>query len=246
VYVTQREKATSALAASATVSLIAYVLIFGLQVAWKPHGSAALISVNLEPPRPPPTQQPKRPVKRAKAFAPKGAPSPPNLKNKATQVVAPPKQLPIRPPPIVTATQAGIGNAVSSGASDRPGPGQGAGGIGDGTGGGGEGGDGDGYGAEVGPRHIRGRLRFADVPEALLGPGQTATIGVRFTVETNGRVTNCRIDRSSRIAALDTLVCRLIERRFRFRPALDGYGRPMRATVVETHEWSVPPEEPDD
>ena len=48
------------------------------------------------------------------------------------------------------------------------------------------------------------------------------------------------------IAALDTLVCRLIERRFRFRPALDGEGRPMRVTVVETHSWTVEPEEPDD
>lgn len=247
MYVSQRERATSALAALVTVSLIAYVLVFGLQVAWKPGGSAALVSIDIEPPRPPPAEQPKRPVRPAKSSAPKGAPSPPNLRNKAPEVVAPPKQLPILPPPIVVATQAGIGNAASSGAADRPGPGQGAGGTGSGTGGGGEGGEGfGGDGVEIGPRHIRGRLRFRDVPESVLGAGQTATVGVRYTVETNGRVTNCRITRSSAIAALDALVCRLIERRFRFRPARDAEGRAMRADVVETHGWTVEPEEAGD
>jgi len=241
VYVTHREKATSALAASGIMAVIVCGLIFGLQVARQPGGASTLVSVWLEPPKPP-AKQPKQQPQRAKTSAPKGAPSPRNLRNKATQVVAPPKQLVILPPPIVVATQAGIGNAASSGASDRRGPGQGAGGIGNGFGGGGDGGDGEGEG-EVGPERIRGRLSFSDVPESMLGPGQSASIGVRYAVETNGRVTSCGIDRSSGIAGLDALVCRLIERRFRFRPALDGAGRPVRSTVVETHSWSVEPEE---
>ena len=98
-------------------------------------------------------------------------------------------------------------------------------------------------GAVVGPQQIRGKLKFSDVPESILGPGQSASVGVRYTVQVDGRVTNCRIDRSSRIAALDALVCRLIEERFRFRPALDEDGRAVRSVVVENHSWSVAPED---
>lgn len=240
MYISQGQKGASALAASAVVLLLASVLIFGLRVAWRPQNAASLISIDLQPPRPPQPEQRKRPVKPSQSSAPKGAPAPPNLKNQATQVVAPPKQLVILPPPIAVATQAGTGNAASTGAADRPGPGTGAGGIGDGTGGGGRGGYGE--GAVTGPRQIAGRLRFSDMPESLLGPGEAASVGVRFTVGTDGRVSNCRIDRSSGKAGIDTLACHLIERRFRFRPARDEDGRPVRATVVETHNWKVAPE----
>jgi len=48
---------------------------------------------------------------------------------------------------------------------------------------------------------------------------------VSFTVQVNGRATNCRISRSSGVPELDGLTCRLIEQRFRFRPGTDGFGR---------------------
>lgn len=244
MYVSDRERVTSALAAVAIVALMVWALVFGLRVVQRPGAAAALISMRLEPPPPEKKErQPKPRPKRASAPAPKDAPSPPNRRNKATPVVVPPPRIVIAPPPpIVVATQAGKGAAASSGAALRPGPGQGAGGIGNGLGGGGAGGNGDGIGDETGPRHIAGRLRFSDMPESLLGPGESASVGVRYAVETSGRVSHCRIDRSSGKAALDALVCRLIEKRFRFRPALDAEGRPVRSTVVETHNWSVEPE----
>lgn len=242
MYVSQAQKATSALAASAVVGLIAGMLILGLRVTWQPGGAPTLVSIDLRPPTPPERKQEKRPVKASQASAPKGAPAPPNLRNQATQVVVPPPRLVLPPPsPIVVATQAGIGNAASTGAADRPGPGTGAGGIGDGTGGGGQGGDGE--GVVTGPRQIAGRLKFSDMPESLLGPGEAASVGVRFTVGTDGRVSNCRIDRSSGKVGIDMLACRLIEKRFRFRPARNEAGRPVRAVVVETHNWMVSPDD---
>jgi protein TonB len=225
--------------------VLAYALIFGLRVALLPRGANVLVSIDLEPPQPRPSEPPKQPVRKAHSSAPKGSPSPPNLKNQATQVVAPPKQLVILPPPIVVATQAGTGNAAQTGAADRLGPGQGAGGIGNGNGGGGNGGNGEGGGAVVGPQQIKGRLRFSDIPEELLGAGESASVAVRYTVGVDGRVSNCRIDRSSRKPGIDSLACRLIEQRFRFRPARDEDGRPVRSTVVETHSWSVAPEDGD-
>jgi protein TonB len=244
VYVSSSERATSPLAALGVMLLMAYALIVGLRVAWRPAGSAVLVAVGLAPPSPPPpSQRHRHPVKRAKSSAAEGEPAPANLRGHATPVVAPPRQLLIIPPPIAVATQAGIAAGLTTGAADRRGPGQGAGGIGNGNGGGGDGGDGYGDDAVVGPQQIRGRLKFSDVPEDILGPGQSASVGVRYTVETNGRVTHCSIDKSSRVPALDVLACRLIEQRFRFRPALDEDGRPVRSVVVETHSWSVQPDD---
>lgn len=241
MYISRRDKVTSGVAAIGIVLLIAGALVFGLQVDWSPRETAALTSVDLTPPRPEPEQE-EPPVQPKTSPAPKDAASPPNRRNQATEVTAPPQPFVIVPPPIVVATEAGTGNAATTGASDRAGPGRGAGGVGDGTGGGGTGGDGTGGGAETGPERIRGRLSFRDIPESLLGPGETATVDVRYAVETNGRVTDCRIDRSSGKPALDARVCQLIERRFRFRPARDAQGRPVRSTVVETHNWTVYPE----
>jgi protein TonB len=239
LYVSAQERAASAAAALAIVALLVLALIFGLRVGQVVRNSGALVSVLLEAEKPPERKQPKPPVHRTARSAAKDAPSPRNLRNKATPVVAPPVVPLIVPPPIVVATQAGTGLAAANGASDRAGPGQGAGGLGNGTGGGGNGGDGEGGGAVVGPRQIRGKLSFSDLPDGLLMPGEERRVGVRYTVETDGTVSGCRADEPSGLPRLDALACRLIELRFRFRPARDAQGRPVRSTVAEAHTWLV-------
>jgi protein TonB len=141
----------------------------------------------------------------------------------------------VLPPPIVTATRPAQGDAAQTGASDRAGPGQGAGGAGNGNGGGGTGGDGDGI--VVGPRQIKGRLAFKDLPDGLLAPGDEASVGVRYAVNVDGTVSDCVADEPSGLPQLDALACRLIEQRFRYRPARDRAGRPVRAIVAERHTW---------
>ena len=49
---------------------------------------------------------------------------------------------------------------------------------------------------------------------------------VAIRVQLDGRATNCRVDRSSGIAAIDAETCRLVETRLRFRPAVNGKGVP--------------------
>lgn len=222
--------------------LLVVALVFGLRVAAVAPAARALLSIDLKPPRPHERVREKPPPKQADSAAPKGAPSPPNLKNHATQVVVPPVSIVLAPPPpIVVATQAGIGDARNTGASDLAGPGQGAGGFGNGNGGGGAGGDGTG-GAVVGPRYLRGKLSFSDLPDGAIQPGEEAVVGVRYTVGVDGRVSACRVTETSRIPAVDAMACHLIVKRFRFRPARDEEGRPMPADVEETHGWSIPPE----
>jgi protein TonB len=192
----------------------------------------------MAPAKPSEPKQPKPPPpKHTQSSAPKGSPSPRNLRNKATPVFAPKLPPLIVPPPIVTATQPALGNAPQSGASDLPGPGQGAGGFGNGLGGGGEGGDGEGDGIATGPRQTKGRLSFKDLPDGLLAPGEERRVGVRYFVNVDGSVSGCRVDEPSGLPQLDVLACRLIEHRFRYRPARDRAGHPVRSTIVEAHTW---------
>lgn len=194
-----------------------------------------------------PVQEPKRreiPAK-ARSTAAKGRPSPANLRNRATQIVAPLARLPplIVPPPVITAPRAGTGAATQSGASDRPGPGQGAGGIGDGDGGGGNG-SGDGYDdAVTRPRQIRGRLHFSDLPPDLREQKTGGDLKLQYRIGVDGRVSDCRILVSSGRPSLDATTCRLITERFRFRPSKDARGNPVPAIMIETHGWYWPPDE---
>lgn len=237
MYAAQQNRTVSALASTAVVAGMGAMLLWGLQAGRVAEVAAqSLVALNIAPPRPTPSPTPPPPP--SKKSAPKGDPGQRNLKNKATQIVAvkPPIVL-LKPPPVVVATTpANTGNATQSGMSDRPGPGQGAGNYGDGLGGGGDGGDGDGV-AETGPRKIRGRLSFDDLPDDALLPGQEAKVEVRYTVEVNGRTTGCRPVRSSGFPRIDSLACRLIERRYVFRPALNRAGRPVRSIVEENHTW---------
>ena len=68
---------------------------------------------------------------------------------------------------------------------------------------------------------------------------------MNFTVMPNGRIRNCTVTRSSGIRELDALTCRLLERRLRYRPALDGEGRPTSQLLVGNAQlWTISPERP--
>jgi periplasmic protein TonB len=107
-------------------------------------------------------------------------------------------------------------------------------------GGGGLGGDGDGSGdgeAVRGPRRTSGRIAYRDLPEGLLAEGEEAAVEVVFAVNPDGTASQCQVERSSGHPLIDRLTCRLIEQRFRYRPATNRFGRPVRAMVGETHTW---------
>lgn len=248
VNASRAQRSGAALAAAMVVGGLAALLVFGLRVEWLPRGQEVLVSIGLSP-RPRPTPPPRAEVRKAATSAAKGAASPRNLKNRATPVVALPVPVLLPPPPVVTATLAGTGAAANTGAAPVPGPGQGAGGIGNGLGGGGRGGDGGGDGdgepAVVGPRRIAGKLAMGDVPEGTLPPGVTAEVTVLYRVKADGRVDDCQIDSSSGYPAINALACRLIEQRFRYRPARGRSGRPVASRVIETHSWHVEPAPPE-
>ncbi len=218
--------------------VVGYALLNGLVVPLPAAVSDALKVFDAAPPPPPPPEEKVKPRPSA-SRKPEGAASPPNLKSKATEVVAPPPVVPVVPPPVVVAEKAGVGAQATAGASDVRGPGTGSGGIGNGTGSGGYG-DGDGGGGEeTPPRWRKGRLKDSDYPREAAETGIRGRVSVRYLVQTDGRVSRCRVTRSSGSRELDDLTCRLIEERFRYDPSLDAAGRPVESTIVEDHEWSM-------
>lgn len=169
--------------------------------------------------------------------AAKGKPSPPNLRNKAAPVVAPPPVVRLPPPPPIAVAQVpNTGAAAQTGASDRAGSGQGAGGAGNGNGGGGEGGDGD-----IAPEPIRDRLKIAWLPPEVRQTinGTMQVVGVRYSIELDGRIGSCQVTRSSGNRLLDEATCSAIQQHFRYKPARDADGQPFVATMVNTEGWQI-------
>jgi len=136
------------------------------------------------------------------------------------------------------APQPGSDNDSSAGATPTPGAGSGAGGRGDGTGAGGAG-----SGTGGGTRAVwrSGTIEDDDYPREARRAHIGGVVEVRFTIEASGRASGCRVSRSSGDAALDSTTCRLIETRFRFRPATNARGEPVASPYGWRQSWWLEP-----
>ncbi len=223
--------------ATIIVALLASILLLGLTIGHKLREQPRIVLLGLREPVPAkPPIQPR--VERPRRSHASGRASAPNLRARATPIVAPkPVVVPLVRPPVVAALKAGAGTATASGSSDVSGAGEGAGGRGDGTGAG-DRGDGDGVGGgDIPPRQIKGRLQFTDLPRDLRDRGTGGSVIVRYDVDATGRVSDCAVTASSGSSELDELTCALIQRRFRFEPSRNAAGEPIAATIEERHRW---------
>jgi protein TonB len=230
----RRDRVRSAVGVALVHLLIGYALIssLGFRPALVPAETLKLFDIAAEPPPEP------RPAPQPKAQARSGEAAPPNLEARATPVVAPPPRIRIEVAQALGAAPiAGSGSDTRAGASQLPGPGTGAGGEGAGTGAGGEGNGPGGGGVATPARHLRGRIDDDDYPRGAYRERVGGTVIARVTVSPEGRVSRCEVNRSSGNAELDATTCRLIERRFRFSPALDAEGRAMASQVGWRQEW---------
>ncbi|HEX8571447.1 MAG TPA: energy transducer TonB [Allosphingosinicella sp.] len=250
----QRDRLKSAGVVALIHALIGYVLLTGLGYSPSAVVPEALKLLDIVEVPPPPPAEPARPTiepktRKAKPKDPEGAASPANLRNTPTQIMAPPPEirLPV-PPPIPAAPAAGQDSATAAGAATVPGPGTGAGGFGAGLGSGrfgtGTGGGGGGGGRGTRARWISGGIGESDYPDRAYRARIGGTVHLRFTVAPTGRVSDCTVTRSSGSRELDSVTCRLIQQRFRYRPARDAEGRPIAERVIGEHVWEVAPEPP--
>ena len=222
-----RERLT-ALGAVVLVQLgLGLVLLNGFRVEFVRQADVVerLIQVALPqaPKPPPPPRVEPGPVQHASA-APLAQPAPQGGSPGPTPAHAAPSIAPVvavQPSVAPSGGGAGTGPALGGGA------------------GGGDGGTGYGNPGEGGTdlEQIAGAIVPSDYPRHLREAGIGGTVGVLFTVGTNGRVTRCMVTRSSGVPELDGLTCRLIQQRFVYRPGTDRYGRPVSDEVEGEHEW---------
>jgi protein TonB len=180
------------------------------------------VTLQKPPPPPQPPVPPPRP-QHHEAAAPRAEPKP---------LGGSPGPAPAHAPPSVTPLVAVKPNAAPSGGGSGTGPALGAG-AGGGTGGNGYGDDEGGADMEL----VSGEITSRDYPRHLSEAGIGGHVSVTFTVLPNGRVTGCHVTRSSGVPELDSLTCRLVTDRFRFRPSTDRYGRPIADEADYDHDW---------
>jgi protein TonB len=179
---------------------------------------ARLVAVRLTEPPPPPPPPPPAQAPQAPAPPSRGADAPPSV--------------PLQPRPLQSPSPAepsvDAGPGLASGAGTGAGSGAGLGGDGSGSGG----------GAATPPQRIAGELTNADYSRARPPSGAAGTVLVEFRVRTDGRADSCRVMRSSGFAVFDQATCRLIEQRFRFRPARDAAGRAIDWQIRTDYTWA--------
>ena len=227
------ERARAGALVAALHALIGWALLTGLGVDIVRSAASPLRVFNVAVP-PPPDRTVPAPVR---VRAPEGAAAPPSLHARPTPVVAPRRAA---RSPVRAASEplpASTGSADRAGASRTPGPGSGAGGQGSGAGAG-RGGSGTGGGGLARrAQRLSGAFNYAADYPVRDRPGRAETVGVRFLVGTDGRVRDCSVTRSSGNARLDATTCRLIEQRFRYRPAADASGNAVPSVVSTVFSW---------
>ena len=95
------------------------------------------------------------------------------------------------------------------------------------------------------PRRLHADLgsyfRPADYPAGALAARREGVVGYQVTVGANGRVSSCRVTRSSGDAALDAATCRVLRQRARYSPARDPQGGTMEGAETGTYAWRLAP-----
>lgn len=218
-----RHRTLSGVGTLFAAALVGVGLVNGLDLRIVREVSEEISAVSIRAPKPPP--DPPKPEPTVDKVA--GPASPANRRAKAAPVLAPkPKVTPPKPPPIAAAPQPGTGNDGAAGAAPVAGPGSGAGGDGDGTGAG---------GSKAVWRS--GQIENRDYPKSASRAKVGGVVEVRFTIQPSGRVTGCQVSKSSGEASLDATTCRLIEQRFRFKPATNAAGVAISSDYGWRQTW---------
>ena len=168
---------------------------------------------------------------------PEGQSAPEAPKARPKPIAAPRPDVEVPPEtPVPTPPAPAEGPDAVAGAALRDAGGTAAGGQGIGSGLG-NGGAGTGGGGGTRARRIAGDIGRADFPRARSAGEMGGSTTAHFDVGTDGRVSNCRVVRSSGNLERDRIVCRLIEQRFRYAPARDAAGNPVPDVAGWRQDW---------
>ena len=227
---TDRADRAKAIAAVAIIHVVlAAVILSGLNVRMIAEKIDVMETFDIRAPEPPP--QPPPPMREAqRALEEEGAAG---RKAEPTPVVAPKPRIEVpATPPVPAAPVPGTGSAATSGAATS-GTGPGAGGSGSGSGGGGAG-DFSGYT----PARVIRRIPNSEYRRIASGRIPQGSATIAFRVSPEGRLSNCRITRSSGDAIVDAIVCQSAAAHMRFSPARDRDNKPVWQDMTYTPTWS--------
>lgn len=79
-----------------------------------------------------------------------------------------------------------------------------------------------------------------DYPSRALREEREGTTSFSVVVGPDGRVSSCQVTGSSGHSDLDAATCKNIQRRARFKPALDSAGNPKSASWSSRVRWQIP------
>jgi protein TonB len=218
----RRAKGWVAVAAALVVAVLGVLIVRAFAPGFAAKVSETVLNTFTvtitAPPDPPPPEQPKAAGDRGDA----------GKKAVPRETKVPEAKVAIAKVPAPKASSTGAAN--TSGAADQ-GSGTGAGGNGSGTGAGGSG-SGPGGGKPTKAEHIGGQINNArDFPippggrEARVGK----TVVLDLSISPGGRVTNCKVYKSSGFPETDATACILATQRLRFKPATNAAGEPVPA-----------------
>jgi protein TonB len=74
--------------------------------------------------------------------------------------------------------------------------------------------------------------------------GAQGTVGVKVTVDSAGRVSDCSVAHSSGFKTLDAETCKVVQRKARFSPAKDEQGHPVAGVLYGDISWEPETEKP--
>lgn len=77
-----------------------------------------------------------------------------------------------------------------------------------------------------------------DYPAASLRAEEEGVVRVKFEINEQGRVDVCSVVQSSGFPRLDDATCKVIQRRWRYKPATEG-GKPVRSTQTQPVRWRL-------
>jgi protein TonB len=209
------------------IAAVALLVLFAADPVVPPPPQGDLVAVLPTEPLPP---EPPPPVDEEE-----GAAAPPS-RGESDEAPSPPEPPAPLQTPVPAEVSADPGSDAGSGSGVAAGSGAGQGDEGSGRGAG-AGGSGTGSGTVTPPVRVAGALTHADYRRADPPAGAAGTVFISFRVRADGSVDRCRVVRSSGFAVFDTATCRLVEQRFRFRPARDARGRAVDYELRTNFTW---------
>lgn len=85
-----------------------------------------------------------------------------------------------------------------------------------------------------------GVFDYDDYPSDALQANQQGEVVMRYWVETNGRLSDCKVVKSSGSASLDSATCGIVTERARLKPARNAEGLPVRSLTSSSIIWRIP------